>query len=349
MSPIHQLPQPRFPDPMSAPALRWGVLAPGHIARDFVAALHRRTTQRVVAAASRSLERAQRFAGELGIDRACGSYDELVSDPDIEVVYISSTHNAHEELALLAIGAGKSVLIEKPVASTAAAAARIADAARAAGVFAMEAMWTRYLPHLDVARQLLADGELGEVALVGADFGFPAEFDPTSRMFDPAQAGGALLDLGVYPISFAQFALPELSGAAGVRASGPLAPTGVDAQASLVLETGSGAQALLTVSTRAMTPQAAWIGGDRGRIEVHAPFWAPSGLSFVPLGGDVLTCSAPAGIRGRDGLAFEGAAVARFVSEGLTDSPLHPLEEAVGALRIIDEARRQLGCLDGLE
>jgi predicted dehydrogenase len=337
------LPVPRFTDPFDAPVLRWGVLAPGGIARDFVSALQQHTSQKVVAAGSRSLERAESFVREFGLDRAYGSYQELVEDPEIDVVYVSSTHNAHEELALAAIAAGKNVLVEKPAASTAAAAQRIADAARAAGVFVMEAMWTRYLPHVDVARQLLENGELGEVGLVAADFGFPAAFDPESRMFDPAKAGGALLDLGVYPISFAQFALPALAEGPAVHAFGTLAVTGVDAQTSMILETGAGAQALLSVSITAALPAAAWIGGSRGRIDVHAPFWSPSGLTFTPVQGEPATFIDPSGIRGRDGFAYEGTAVARYISDGLLDSPLHPFSEAIATLRIIDEARRQLG------
>jgi predicted dehydrogenase len=342
------LPAPRFPDPTDAPTLKWGVLAPGGIARDFVAALLAHTSQRVVAAGSRSLDRAEDFARGFGIERAYGSYEQLVADPDVDVVYVSSTHNTHEDLALLAIAAGKHVLVEKPAAPTAAAAQRIADAARAAGVFAMEAMWTRYLPHTDVARQLLADGALGEVAVVAADFGFPATFDAGSRMFNPAQAGGALLDLGVYPISFAQFALPALVDHATVYAAGTLAPTGVDAQASLILATGSGAEALVNVTTAAATPAAAWIAGATGRIDVHPPFWSPSDLTFVPVHGEPASFTDGSGIRGRDGMAYEAAALARYVTEGLTDSPLHPFREAVATLRIIDEARHQLGYKDEL-
>lgn len=337
------LPSPRFPDPSDAPVLRWGVLAPGSIAHDFVSAVQQHTGQQVVAAASRRLFRAQQFAKEFGIARAYGSYEELVADPEVDIVYIAATHNAHEELALLAISAGKPVLVEKPIATSAESAHRIADAARVAGVFAMEAMWTRYLPHMDVARQLLADGALGPVELVAADFGFPAEYDPLSRMFDPALAGGALLDLGVYTVSFAQFALPSLLTASTVHAYGRLARTGVDAQSTLVLETDGGAQAVLSTSLFTATPQAASISGREGRIDVASPFWAPSDLLFSPQEGEPAEYLGPRGIRGRDGFAFEAAAVARYVAEGRTESPLHGLNEAVAALRILDEARRQLG------
>ncbi|MCU1529066.1 MAG: oxidoreductase, partial [Frondihabitans sp.] len=195
-----RLPAPRFTDPRDAPALRWGILAPGVIANDFVDSLLRHTDQRVVAVGSRSAERAAAFAAKHGAERSYGSYEQLVSDPRVDVVYVASPHSEHEEHALLAIAAGKHVLIEKPIAVDAAGARRIADAARAAGVFVTEAMWTRYRPQSDIVRQILERGDLGAVRIVTADFGGYATYDPTSRLFDPALAGGALLDLGVYPV-----------------------------------------------------------------------------------------------------------------------------------------------------
>lgn len=337
------LPEPRHPDPTDAPALRWGVLAPGAIAADFTDALHKHTNQRIVAAGSRSLDRATAFAAAHGVDRAYGDYERLVADPSVDVVYVASPHTSHTELALLAIAAGKHVLVEKPLAASAADARRIAHAARAAGVFAMEAMWTRYLPQTDIVRQLLDDEAFGEVRVATADFGGAVTVDPTSRLFDPALGGGALLDLGVYAVSWASFALGHPTR---VLASGSLASTGVDEQAALVLTTATGAQALLSTGLRAATPSLATISGWSGRVETDSPFWSASGLRFFGADGrEAARWTDHCGRPGREGMAYEAAALARYVTAGLTESPLHPLDEAIDTLATIDEARRQLGAV----
>jgi predicted dehydrogenase len=335
------LPAPRHPDPKDAPALRWGVLGPGGIAADFTDALHRHSDQRVVAAGSRSAERAAAFAAAHGVKRSYGSYESLVADPEVDVVYVASPHSEHLEHALLAIAAGKHVLIEKPMAVTAEQARRIVRAAREAGVFAMEAMWTRYLPQTDVVRQLLDDGALGDLRVVTADFGGRVAFDPESRLWNPDLAGGALLDLGVYVVSWASFALGT---PAGIVASGTLASTGVDEQAALVLSSASGAQALLSTSLLAGTPSLATISGSEGRVETDSPFWGPSGVRVFRGDGTLAAhWRDPYGRPHRDGMVYEAAALARYVAEGRTQSPLHHLSEAVETLATIDEARRQLG------
>ncbi|WP_341807727.1 Gfo/Idh/MocA family oxidoreductase [Labedella endophytica] len=335
------LPSPRFTDPRDAPVLRWGILAPGAIANDFVDSLVRHTDQRVVAAGSRTLERAQEFARKHGIDRAYGSYGELVADPEVDVVYIASPHSLHEEHAMLAIAAGKHVLIEKPIAPTAAAARRIVEAARAAGVFAMEAMWTRYRPQSDVIRQTVENGLLGELRIVTADFGGAAAFDPASRIFDPRLAGGALLDLGVYVAAWATFILgTELE----VTARGRLAPTGVDAHAALILSSAGGAHALLSAGVDAATPVRSVIAGERGRLEVSSPFWDADTITFYDADGTLVdewadTFDRPA----RQSLCYQAAALARYVDAGLTESPLHGLDETIRVLEMLDDARRQIG------
>ncbi len=291
---------------------------------------------------SRSAERAARFAGEHGADRSYGSYEQLVGDPGVDVVYVATPHSEHVEHALLAIAAGKHVLVEKPLALDAAGGRLIAEAARAAGVFAMEAMWTRYLPQTDIIRRLLDDGALGELRVVTADFGTSARFDPASRLFDPALGGGALLDLGVYVVSWASFALGAPSD---VIATGSLAPTGVDEQAALVLTSADGAQALLSTGLRAATPSLATINGSAARIETGSPFWCASGLRVIGADGSTAEWTDTSGRPFREGMAYEAAALARYVGEGRAESPLHPLDEAVSTLATIDEARRQLGAV----
>jgi predicted dehydrogenase len=341
MTDVLPLPTPRFPDPADAPALRWGVIGPGGIAADFTDALHAHTTQRMVACGSRSAERAAAFAAAHGVQRSYGSYEQLVGDPEVDVVYVATPHSEHLEHALLAIRAGKHVLIEKPIAATAEQGRAIAAAAREAGVFAMEAMWTRYLPQTDIVRQLLDDGALGEVRVVTADFGSRPPFDPRGRLWDPALAGGALLDLGVYVVSWAAFAL---GAPAGIIATGTLASTGVDEQVALVLSSARGGQALLSTGLRAVTPSQATIAGTEARVEMDSPFWSPSGLRVFRADGRLAAhWTDPYGRPHREGMSYEAAALARFVAEGRTESPLHSLDEAVSTLSTIDEARRQLG------
>ncbi|MCU1586091.1 MAG: oxidoreductase [Microbacteriaceae bacterium] len=321
--------------------LRWGVLAPGQIAFDFVTTLHRNTDQRVHAVASRSIERAETFAREFEIPRAYGDYERLVADPDIDVVYIAAPHSEHRRLALLAIAAGKHVLVEKPIGVNAGEARDIAEAARAAGVFAMEAMWSRFLPQTTVIATLLEDGAFGDVGIVTADFGGVFEFDPLGRAFNPKLGGGALLDLGVYSIWFANFALGAPSS---VTATGTVTSTGVDGQSALVLGTESGAQALVSSSMLAATPVTASISGSLARVEIDGPFVSPGGFTLHGVGAsEPLRFDDATGFRWRDGLAWQATAVANHIADGLTESPLHPLDRTIEVLATIDEARRQLG------
>ncbi|MFD3443131.1 Gfo/Idh/MocA family protein [Microbacteriaceae bacterium 4G12] len=336
---MSRLPSPRTPDPRSGPALRWGILAPGAIARDFVTSLRTHTAQLPVAVGSRSLERAQSFAADFGIERAYGSYEELVRDDGVDVVYIAAPHSEHARLALLAIGAGKNVLVEKPLATTATEAAAVASAAREAGVFAMEAMWTRYLPQTDIVRQLLEDGDLGDIRIVTASFGGTASTDPADRINDPALGGGALLDLGVYPVSFAHLVLgvPER-----VTARGYATGTGVDGQSALVLDAGS-AQALLHTTLFAAPPATAMIAGGTGTITVHPRFWEPAELTVARHGHELANWKDESGLVGRGALGRSAVAAAIAIGEGRTEEPLHTLDDAIAVLETIDEARRQLG------
>ena len=239
-----------FPDVTQAPlrggpVLRWGVLAPGTIAGDFVSTVLANTDQRVTAVGSRSGDRARRFADAHGIDRVHGSYDSLVSDANVDIVYVAAPHSEHYPLALQAISAGKHVLIEKPIAVTALEASEIAEAARAAGVFAAEAIWTRYLPQFNVLDQVLRGGDLGVIRLATADVGWAMGPDAPSRMLDPTLGGGSALDMGVYGYWFAQFAIgpPRV-----IRAVGSMTATGVDDQVVVAIGGSDGRHASVTTS-----------------------------------------------------------------------------------------------------
>jgi len=334
------LPEPAVLPLRGGAALRWGVLAPGAIAKTFTSAMHDHTDQRVVAVASRSVERAEAFATLHGIERFYRSYEQLVSDPDVDVVYIASPHSEHRAHALLAIAAGKHVLVEKPIAVTAAEARDIVDAARSAGVFAMEAMWTRYQPKSVLVHQLLDDGVLGEPRIVTADFGVQFPVDLEGRIYNPALAGGGLLDIGVYAVWFAQSVLGSPDR---ITASGSLVQTGVDGQSVAILDYDSGAQAIVSNNILVQTPSGAAISGTLASVEVDSPFFAPGGFVLRDAGSEATLRFDDRGPAGGSGMAWQAAGVAQHIADGMTESPWHPLDLSISMLETIDSIREQVG------
>jgi len=324
------------PDPMSAPAYRWGILGAGGIARKLADAVTNHTASEVVAvAAASSLERAQAFANEMSIPKAYGSYEELVADPDIDIVYVATTHNNHHGPALLAIEAGKHLLVEKAFTQNEAQAQLIVDAARAKGVFVMEAMWARHLPHMYAVREIIARGDIGHVVSVAADHG--QMLTHVERMVKPELAGGALLDLGIYPVAFAHdiLGVPE-----SITAVARLRESGVDGQVSMIFDYPSkGAQASLTTTMEARTPNTANVAGSKGHIAIDGTFYTPTSFTVVPNEGTPWTFD---GIV-ENGFQYEAAEVARCVAAGDTESPLHTLDQSLELMRILDEIRAQVG------
>jgi predicted dehydrogenase len=333
------LPSPRTPDPYEAPALRWGILAPGGIAHSFATALRAASGQQLQAVASRSLPRAQAFAAEFGVAKAYGAYDELVADPDVDVVYVASPHSEHRAQAMLATAAGKPVLVEKAFARNANEAREIVESASAAQVFAMEAMWTRFLPHIDVVRRCLEDGLLGEVHTVHADHGQHLYPDGPARLSEPSLAGGAMLDLGIYPVSFAHFVLGDF---ADVTASGTRTDTGVDAQAAIGVTSSRGAMGVLGTTMLTKTPTTAAVCGTEARLEIDGDFYGPRAVvRLVAPDGTELDRFTNADTL--HGLHFEAAEVARQVTAGALESPLMPLGETLTIMDALDDVRAQIG------
>jgi predicted dehydrogenase len=322
---------------LAAPPVRWGILGPGGIAAAFTHAVTRHTRGQVVAVGSRSRDRADRFALEWGIPRAHASYEALVADPQVDVVYIASPHSEHLGHALMAIAAGKHVLVEKAFTRNAAEAQRVLDAAGPAGVFVMEAMWTRFLPHVRALHEVIARGEIGEVVGVIADHGQNMRHHPpTHRLHAPELAGGALLDLGVYPVSFAH----DLLGTPDrVRALGSLTATGVDGQVSIALGFGEAAQASLHTTLWARTATTAVVFGSAGRIEVATDFYRPT--SFVVVRDDGSRWSYEDAVD--DGLQYEAAEVARCVAQGRTQSERMTWQGTLDVMSTMDQVRRQVG------
>ena len=331
-----ELPTSKVPDPRSAPSLGWGVLGTGWIAERFVASLAEHSSQRVVAVGSRHRSTADDFAGRFDVATAHGSYADLVADPSVDVVYVPTPHNAHLEGALLALEAGKHVVVEKPLAINADEARQITAVAAGRGLFCMEAHWTTFLPKYDVLRQLLASDVLGEVTAVVADFG--EWFPDGHRIFSPALAGGPMHDLGTYLVSLVVSVLGERPDE--VVASAVRLPGGVVGQTAILLRHGD-RQAVLHTTITGNTPTEATIVGTRASIEIDGPFYQPGGFSLVSSDKATRLRYDEPRYAHEGGLHFQAAAVARHVTAGDTESDLRPLAASIAVLEVMDEVRRQ--------
>jgi predicted dehydrogenase len=331
------LPAPRTPPSDTAPRLGWGVLGTGWIAERFVGSLSRHTRQRIQAVASRDLVRARELAAACGAPCAYGSYEELVADGDIDVVYVATAHPAHHRCALLALEAGKHTLVEKPLALNAAQAEEIAQAAGRHGRFCMEALWTMFLPKFDVVRQLLDMDVLGEIHSVHADMG--EYFTADHRILRADLAGGPLLDLGTYPVSFANWILGPPTH---IHAAGQPHSAGVNGQIAGILSDPKGNQAVIHTTLFSATPTTATVAGTRATLTLAGPFYQPGDLALYSSDArHTLTWREPR--VAHDGLHFEAAEVARCIAAGRPESPLRPLADSIATMRIMDEIRRQVG------
>ena len=318
--------------------VRWGIVATGGIAAAFARDLRLLPGAEVVAVGSRRQETADAFAGEHDVPRAFATYEDLVSDDQVDAVYVSTPHPGHRDAAMLAIEAGKAVLVEKPFTMDATEARALVDAARRRGVFLMEAMWTRFLPHVVRLREVLAEGTLGEVTTVTAEHGQWFAHDPQHRLFAPDLGGGALLDLGIYPLSFASMVLGTPRR---VTAVSEPAFTGVDGTTSAVLQHDGGAQAVVTCSLRAAGVNAASVVGSQARIEVDPVWYRPTSMRVVGRDDSVLE-SFDQPVEG-SGHRFQAAEVGRCLAAGLLESDVMPLDETVALMETMDEVRRQIG------
>ncbi len=322
---------------MSDHTLRWGILATGAIAALIAEDLDHVSGARKVAVASRDLERAKGFADRFGVERPYGSHQELLADPEVDAVYIATPHAHHHQVTSAAVAAGKHVLVEKAFTCSLAAAEDLVSRIRGAGVFGMEAMWTRFQPGLARAHELVADGAIGEVRAVQADLGFPTAAAASHRLLDPAQGGGALLDLGVYPVSFAQWFLGR---AETVRAVGRFGPSGVDVEAGLLLSYPGDRHAVISCGLTSASPGQAAIVGTAGRIVVPPRFHHPSQVRLERVDHEPEIIENP--LIGR-GYSHELMHMAECVAHGRTESPVMPLNDTLAVMRVLDTALEQLG------
>ncbi|MGY1747385.1 Gfo/Idh/MocA family protein [Blastococcus sp. SYSU D00695] len=317
--------------------IRWGIVGPGRIAESVLPDFTHVDGARVTAVASRSAERGAEFARRHGIPRAHGSYAEILADPEVDVLYLATPHAQHAAVALAAIRAGKALLVEKAFTATPEGAEQVVAAARAAGVFVMEAMWTRFQPAVVALRELVADGAIGEVRSVQADLGVARTYDPDDRLFALELGGGALLDLGVYVVSFAQMLLgtPDT-----VSVTGSTFPTGVDAEAALLLGYDGGRSATLTASLRYPTPGAARVMGTGGWIDVLPRFHHPDTIVLSRAGAEPETIHRPPT---GTGYAHEIAEVTECLRAGRTESAVMPLADTLAVQSVLGQAARALG------
>jgi predicted dehydrogenase len=317
--------------------IRWGIVGPGRIADSVTADFPHVPGAAPVAVASRDRGRAEAFAARHGIGRVHDSYRAILDDPDVDVLYLATPHPMHHATALAAIDAGKALLVEKAFTATVAGAVEVVDRARSAGVFVMEAMWTRFQPVVVAMRELIADGAIGDVRSVQADLGISRPWNPEDRLFSMALGGGAMLDLGVYPISFAQMVLGD---PARVTAAGSTFETGADAEAAVLLEFGDGRTATLLCSLRGELPGSARVFGTDGWIDVLPRFHHPETLVLHRRDAEPETITRA---RTGGGYAHELVEVTECLRAGRTESAVMPLADTLVVQDVMGQALDQLG------
>ena len=317
--------------------IRWGILGTGRIAGDFATGLGAEEDAEIVAVGSRAQESADRFADRFDIPRRHPTYDALAADPEVDIIYIATPHTLHKENTVTCLRAGKAVLCEKPFAINSQEAAEMIDCARAHGGFLMEAMWTRFLPHIRAMARRIQDGQIGDIRLFQGDFCYRAPLNAERRTFNPALGGGALLDVGVYPISLAH----HLLGApARIASLAHLGVTGVDEMAGVLFQYDDGALAVMSTAVRASTPQSLVISGTKGEIRAHDRWWAPSGFTISRDGHEPETVRPE--VNG-NGLNYQAVECGRCLREGVTEHPLMPLDETLAIMRLLDGLRAEWG------
>lgn len=322
--------------------IRWGILATGSIAKQFAEGLAIVPGAELLAVGSRTREKADRFGDTYAVPRRYGSYEELAADPDLDVIYVATPHSFHHRDTLLCLSAGKAVLCEKAFALNAGQAREMVELARQRKLFLMEAMWNRFNPVVLEAQRLVAEGAIGELRMLVADFGIGASFDPTSRLFDPALGGGALLDLGVYPVALASLFLGSPSR---ISTQAHLGETGVDERAGIVFGYDDEKIAVLHTSLRERTPSDTVLFGSGGNLRIHGPIFRPEAIT-VTRGHSRGQANPQEEIRPPlEGNAYnyEAIEVMRCLREGKLESPGMSLEETLSIMETMDAIRRAWG------
>lgn len=317
--------------------IRWGILGTGRIAGEFAEGLEQLEHAELTSVASRNQNTADAFAAKYGVGTSHGSYEALAADPSVDVVYVATPHTSHCENTLLCLNGGKHVLCEKPFAVNETQVRQMIGKAQEKGLFLMEAMWMRFIPLIREMRKRISEGIIGEVRMIQADFGFRVDFNPEKRLFNPALAGGALLDVGIYPIEFSGMIL----GAPTEIVSLPsLGKTGVDEQSAYILKHAEGQLSVLSSAIRTHTSQSAWIYGEKGRIHLANRFWQTSQMDVYVDGKEPECVELPyAG----NGYQFEAQEVAECLSAGTLESADMSHAESIRLIQTMDRIRKQWG------
>lgn len=334
----NSFPTPEVIDPASVRSYRWGIMGAADIAQAFVSSVQKHTKQQIVAVASRTPGKAEAFAKNFGIE-SHDNYEDLLAREDIDAIYIPTLPSQHRDHALLAIAAGKHVLIEKPVTLVPSEAAEIFAAAKAKGVLAMEAMWTRYLPQYDIIRKLLSENVLGEIELVNVSMCQANLAVP--RLWTKGH-GDPFTDMGIYPISFCQ---SFLGNPTKITAQGKLNNDGIPEEVSVQLQYANGARAYVLVSGRAAIPGIAQIAGTKAKLDVGPEFFIPSKLELrdVEFNSKPTTWVDEYPVIGHEGLSYQATAMAAFLDQGLLESPYESHAESLSNLDVCAEVIRLIG------
>ena len=322
---------------MSTKHIRWGIIGPGKIAHALAQDLNHVADGSLYAVASRDIHRAEEFRVTYNAEKAYGSYEELVHDPNVDVVYIATPHPFHYELTMMCLEAKKAVLCEKPMGMLAKEVASMAQKAKANTVFLMEGIWTRFIPATFKLLELLEEKVIGDIVSVHADFGFKAEWNPNGRLFNKALGGGALLDIGIYPLFLS---LLTLGKPTEIKAMGTLSETGVDSYNSVMLGYDHGANAVLESTFLANTPIEAHLYGTEGHIKLHSRFHHSTEISVLKNHTLVQNFKLP--YKG-NGYVHEIEEVQRCMRQGWVESPLLPHSTSVELHELMDEIRKQIG------
>ncbi len=316
--------------------IRWGIIGCGSIAAKFAEGLKKVPGSILSAVASRSEQKARRFGEKRKVARCYGSYKSLAADPDVDVVYIATPHPMHMENCMLCLNAGKAVLCEKPFTVNAAQVKDVVSLARSRSLFLMEAMWTRFLPSITKLREILSQGLIGDIRLLQADFGFRTDLRPDSRLFNPELGGGALLDVGIYNVSFASMVFGRQPSR--ISSIAHIGETGVDEQSGIVFGYENGEIAVLTSAVRTATYQEALIAGADGQIKLNGRWWGGSPFTLSVAG------RKPEQINPRpkgNGYNYEAEEVAGCLRSGKLESEIMPLDESVRIMETMDRIRKQ--------
>ena len=316
--------------------IKWGIMGSGNIAYKFVQSLKYIKDAEITAVGSRSSVRAAEFASQYGISRSYGNYRQLANDPEVDIVYIATHNPSHFECALLCLKAGKAVLCEKPFTLNVLQAEVLIRTARESGIFLMEAMWMRYLPTIVKVRELLAKGVIGEIRMIKADFGMRQSWNPESRLLKPALGGGALLDVGIYPISFSSMIFGPCPST--IKSVAYLGATGVDEQFSAILGYEKGSLAVLSGAIRTTLPNEARVIGTEGYIRIPA-FWCSQSVELC-INGKTEQFELPFT---STGYIHEAEEAMHCIRQGLTESSIMPLDESLKIMKILDTLREQWG------